>query len=365
MSSDITKEAWEQYYRKERAAIEPRLEALGYFLDEKQVHTTGERYLMSGHKLVLTGIRASDGLRVIIKVSSDAEGRREISHEHACRTLLKDLDFAYSPFRSPEEIFFESSHGHDLSITAFIEEELPFLRHTKEQQFFLSLDAFKMQEDIQASTASHARKVKTVFGIDAATDYIRRFAAYRNTALRDAPEIGILQTALAEAGAFLAENATDLERYCGFLTHTDFVPHNLRIHANEIYLLDNTSLRFGNKHESWGRFINYMTLYNPELAGYLLEYVRINRSAEEYRSLQLMRVYKLGFLLAFYAGYLAKTEGDLRELSIKRLVFWSETLSAVLKDEPLDEEIIAAYKRDRDQLRSSEEKERQKVLNQL
>src|SRR6202000_971290 len=87
--------------------------------------------------------------------------------------------------------------------------------------------------------------------------------------------------AMREASAFLREHRVNIDRYTGFLTHTDFVPHNLRIGSGYIYLLDHTSLRFGNKYESWGRFVNYMALYHPALAAALVEYVKRNRSAEE------------------------------------------------------------------------------------
>ena len=39
-----------------------------------------------------------------------------------------------------------------------------------------------------------------------------------------------------------------------------------------------------------------MVHHNPDLEKILSEYVRANRGEEEYLSLRLMRVYKLGFL---------------------------------------------------------------------
>ena len=59
--------------QRELAGARPMLEQLGFILDTTQVHTGGERYLMSGHKLVLTGRRTSDNKRVVIKVSSYAK----------------------------------------------------------------------------------------------------------------------------------------------------------------------------------------------------------------------------------------------------------------------------------------------------
>ena len=73
-----------------------------------------------------------------------------------------------------------------------------------------------------------------------------------------------------------------------------------------------------------------------------------------------MRVYKAGYLLDYYAGSIKKTEGDLRTLTELRLGFWNKAMKAVMEDSPLSEKIISEYKQKRDQLRSVEEKERQR-----
>jgi hypothetical protein len=364
MASDAKTE-WDAYYQRERAGLVPVLTTLGFTLDEKQIHTSGERYLLGGRKLVLTGTRTNDGRRVILKASSDASGIKEIEHEHACRVLLDTLAFAYSPFSAPEQLAFTKRNGYGISVIAFIEEERPFLTRTTEEQFMLVLRAFKMQEDVQAATYSHERKVRAVFGLAGVEKYLADFSSYVETIRAACPENNSLEQVLTEASAFLSENKLYIEQYCGFLTHTDFVPHNFRLHKDEVYLLDNASLRFGSKHESWARLINYMALYNRDLESYLTRYVRENRSEEEYLSLRLMRIFKLGFLIAFYAKNLEKTSGDLRTLSESRIEFWTEVLRSVLKDQQISESILANYKHARNSLRSEDEKTRQRALSQL
>jgi hypothetical protein len=106
-----------------------------------------------------------------------------------------------------------------------------------------------------------------------------------------------------------------------------------------------------------------MMLYNPALEQALLQYVRDNRSEEEYLSLRLMRVYKLGFLLSFYAGQLGKASSDVEALAKERIAFWTKALVAVIEDEPLAPRVISDYQTTRDVLRSTEEKERQRELH--
>jgi hypothetical protein len=161
----------------------------------------------------------------------------------------------------------------------------------------------------------------------------------------------------------LKQNQNTLEQYCGFLTHADFVPHNVRVVNDTLYLIDQTSLHFGNKYESWARLLNFMLLYNRPLEQALLHYVRDNRTPEEYLSLRLMRIYKVTFLLCFYSENLEKTSDNLHELTLARIAFWLKALNSLIEDVPLSDEGIAAYKALRDRLRSPEEKQRQRELH--
>jgi hypothetical protein len=357
-------EHWVAYRSAELKELAPLLRKLGIVLDKQQPHLGGERHLTrpleSGRKLLLLGHRASDKKRVVIKASSDPGGMREIAHEHTCRSVLERISFAYQTFHLPEELLHVREGKYLISITAFIEQERPFLERPLREQFALALAAFKAQESAHATTYAHARTIRSTFGEMRAADYLAKLRTYREETkklLADGAE------GLARAEAFFAANLKTVEQYSGFLTHWDFMPQNFRIANGTVYLLDHSSLHFGNKHESWARFTNFMELYNPPLAQALVQYVRGNRTPEESLSLKLMRVYRLSELIRYYAGWLPRTEGDLNALALARLDFWREVLSAVLDDAVVLPSTVEKYKAVRDSLRSEEEKERQKGLH--
>ena len=359
------KHEWETYKEHELTRARERLASLGYALDDAQPHLAGERFLLSGRKLVLVGTRAEDGARVIIKVSSNATGAREIVHEHRLRTTLPTLPFSYRAFPAPEELLYEEKNGLTLAITAFIPEEKGFLEHDLREEFRLALDALKLQESVHAVAYGHTRAIRKVFGMMHAGDYTTAFACFAKEAREACPEDPALDKVFSRAAAFMTEHEATIEQYGDFLTHDDFVPHNLRVAGGTVYLLDYAALHFGNKYESWARFINFMVLYDRPLERALLEYVRRNRTPEEYLALRLMRVYKLGFLLKFYAQSAEKTEGDVAALARARIAFWTKVLDGVLDDSEVSDEVVRAYERERDSLRSEEEKARQRTLKQL
>lgn len=370
MKAIEAKKAWEEYRARELKTATSLLQSLGFTLDEKQVHIGGERYLMTGardvggggKKLVLTGRRTSDGKRVVIKISSDAAGMKEIEREHASRIILHSLDFAVYTFSSPEEILYTKKDGHLIFITSYIEEERTFIEHELEEQFFIALQAFETQEGVHATTYAHARTIKEAFGMADASQYLAEFEMFRKNAIESDPDNTELSEAFSKASSFLKENETVIERYAGFLTHSDFSPQNLRVHDHTLFLLDYASIYFGNKYESWARFINFMIHHNPALEHMLVDYVRQNRSGEEYLSLRLMRVYKIGFLLQFYTDALGKTEGNLHTLTRLRVGFWTAAMNAVLADAPVSTDIVDAYRSDLEVLRSDEEKARQREI---
>lgn len=359
------KKIWEEYCRRELAGLLPVLSALGFSLEEAQPHIGGERYLMSGRKLVLIGMRTQDGRRAVIKASSNQGGVREIAREREARSALLRLPFAYRMPLSPEELFYGSRSGYTLSITAYLAQERPFLARPLEEQFDLALNAFKAQEGIHAATYAHAKAIRSTFGLWESGEYLHSFRAFRAHVETCASEQTELSGTLNQAETFLKEHADDIERYCGFLTHEDFALMNLRVTGAGVFLIDHASLRFGNKYESWARFLNYMLLYNRPLEQALERYTEDNRAPEEVLALRLMRIYKLGELLQYHARAFAHSEGDLRTLSGERLRFWSRVLATLLENAPLPESVIEAYKRSRDTLRSEEEKRRQRELQQL
>ncbi len=337
----------------EKAA--PTLQAMGYTLDALQPHIAGERALTGpiggGHKLLLLGHNAA-GVRVVIKVSTDKKAIAEMEHERVCRGLLERINFASEVFNSPREIVFEKRGGYTVLVTEFVEQEKAFLERPTEEQFSLALAAFKAQEGAHATTYEHASTIKNTFGEMRAADYLLKLREY-------ARETAGIEAALK----FVESNKQTLEQYCGFLTHWDFTPQNIRVHGGKIYLLDHSSLRFGNKYEGWARFVNFMELYNPALARALVQYVKDNRTPEESLALKVMRAYRLAELMRYYTGWLPRTTENLHKLAEARIAFWKNILQAVLDDKEVSPSLVEEYKKTRDSLRSEEEKQRQQGLH--
>ena len=365
MPSNRATKAWEEYRDRELAGITPILTRAGFSLGERQPHISGERYLMQavttahGKKLILLGKRTSDGKKVVIKATSDPRGMEEIEHERLCRKVLQEINFAYQVFFSPQELLFTQESAYMISVQEFLEQKSPFLERPIEQQFALALRAFKAQEGAHATTYRHLRLVKKTFGEQNGVGYLSAFKKFEENIGAHLPEEKELCGLLGRGEEFLRVYRDIIEQYSGFLTHVDFVPHNFRIADERMYLLDHSSLRFGNKYEGWARFLNFMTLYHPTLEEALVRYVRDNRTPEESLSLKLMRIYRLGEIIWYYVRALKNTSGDLHALEVKRIWFWSEVLKAVLEDRPLREDIRKEYAEARDALRSPEEKNRQ------
>ena len=255
MSNDA-KQEWEQYREKELAGLTPLLAQTGHTLDEVQLHTSGERYLQSGKKLVLTGKRMSDAAKVIIKASSHESGAAEIAAEHATRHLLDTLPFAYGTLLSPKELLYTSTQGYTISITEYLEQNQNFLARPLTEQFTLVLRALEAQEGVHATTYGHSKIIQSAFGQWGAKEYIRSFLDLQHKSIDANPTDSALISTLNAAKSFFTTHAETIEQYCGFLTHTDLVPHNLRVVGSDIYLLDHPSLKFGNKYESWARLCN-------------------------------------------------------------------------------------------------------------
>lgn len=356
--------SWSDYVASEIPHIASLLTSYNITLDADQPHTKGERFLMQalttigGKKLILLGTHAKTGAKVVIKATNDLVGKQELTHERHCRTLLHTMNFSYETFNSPKEIVFVEQGGYTVYVSEFIEQTSSFLERPLPEQFSYALSALKAQERTRATTASHIAQIKRVFGTRTSNEYLGMFEAFiytTDTKYNNQKTNGVLQ----DVYGALVSGQTRIEQYGGFLTHTDFVPHNFRIKDGILYLLDFSSLRFGNKHESWARFLNFMTLYNPELETLLIRYVEENRSPEEQESLHLMRLFRLGEIIAYYANTLEKSAGDLLTLNQTRIEFWTEVLAAELKNTRVDSSVLATYKAKRDALRSTSEKVRQ------
>ncbi len=360
---------WLTYCNDELSAVTPLLEQHSYQLSDHQPHLQGERFLMqavtttSGRKLILFGTDSA-GKKVVIKATRDAAGKKELIHERYCRSVLNEIKFAAEVFHTPAEIAWLESHGFIVAISEFIEQTSTFLDRPLPEQFEFALKAFKAQEGAHATTASHFRAIKKVYALRTATEYLKQFNTLTNDLLTGLPEDTNLQQTLTEATDLLTTHQIILDQYSGFLTHTDFVPHNIRINNQGVmYLLDHSSLTFGNKYEGWARFINFMELYNPPLASALVQYVKDNRSAEESLALKLMRTYRLGEITWYYFNKIAQSDGNLKQLNQARVTFWSTILSFVLTDRTIPPVVITDYQTKRDSLRSDAEKDRQRGLH--
>ena len=363
MSQHNFKEDWESYKKTELARIDAIVIERGYTLDVEQPHTLGERFLMqavtteSGHKLILLGRRLHDNKRVIIKGTSDEAGKAELQHEATCRNMLDRIGFSYQQFAAPQPIEVIDSAGLLVTIHEYIEQSSPFLERSIEEQFTFALNAFKAQESAHATTHRHYTEVAEVFGVKQATDYKTACATF--VAQTRQSELKEYANHLKEVCDELSNHQDRIEQYCGFLTHTDFVPHNFRIRDGVMYLLDFSSLRFANKHESWARFMNFMALYHPALNDALYTYLKANRAREEIESLQLMRLYRLAEIIHYYIDKYECSTDSLKTLNRARVDFWIAVLKAQKRHEPVNENIRLKYQATRDSLRSPEEKKRQ------
>lgn len=348
------------------STISELLAPLGFSLEEHQPYVSGERYLMAGGKLVLAGIHNESGIKVIIKASRTKDGKKEIESEKHSRDLMRSLSFADKKILIPGEFYYGTESEYVFLIMQFIPQDKIFVAHTIQEQFFIALSAFEAQESFHATTYEHLRTVKSVFPVLSSVEYIHEFERLKESILRLYPDES-LHTSLESADELLKRSRKIMDRYGSYLTHTDFVPHNFRLAEHALYMLDcvpnYATIHFGNKYEGWARFLNYMLIHSPELERLLVEYVRRARGEDEYRSLRLMRIYKMAFLLEYYARALGKTTGDLHELTLLRLTYWREALAAILEDRPLSKEVTEQYVSVRNTLRSEEEKKRQREFS--
>ncbi len=365
MQNVDAKGEWEAYVAHEKARIMPFLAQHGIRLDEDQPQTIGERYLTrpvgGGRKVVFFG-RSSDRRRVIVKTSDETKGKQELKLEQDVRQMLMRLRFAYEVFSLPEVAWSDVENG--ILVTEYVEQDRPFLERPLEEQFAIALRAFKAQEAAHITTAGHELSVADYYIKAGEYKKIGEYAQDIVSMLSGEKDLFEgLHPLLNRTIELIRVNEEALDRYGGFLTHWDFIPQNFRIRDDRLYLLDLTSMRFGNKYEGWARFINFMTLYNPALADALVAYVRLNRTREESLDLKIMRAYRLVELLRYYATWLHKTSGTTRELARARIAFWGEVLSHMLNDTEIPREIVEAYKAKRDSLRSEDEKQRQVGLH--
>lgn len=374
------KNKWQEFVEGEIFFFKPILENLGFKISDDQPHTKGERGSFRAKKIILLGERNSDKLKVVIKCARYEEGRGEILQEKKSRENLQKVDFAYHEFLDPKEIYFENNRSFVIQITEFIVEEKKFLDRDSKDQFNIAYRSFVTQEGIHAVTAKHNKIIKKLFttfdfeiykqNLFKHKDVIERVLAPLSLGEGSGERVWGWEKILNLSEKYFVNSKEKIQQYSGFLTHTDFVPHNFRVRndsgVERVYLLDHSAIIIGNKHDGWARFLNFCVLHSPVVEKWFLEYFKVNRSFEENESLKLMRIYRLFELVAHHATIYQNTNEmenkELKELSKKRVFFWLELLKAIYEDRELDRQIIEAYKNNRDSLRSQSEKERQKVL---
>jgi len=317
---------------------------------------------MTRDKWVLTGTQIKDQKRVIIKASNLPLGIEEINKEREARDLLRKISFANEELLFPVEVYYGNSGEYLFFVTEFIPQNKVFPSFNIEEQFFMGLTIFEHQELFHATTFEHLRAIEKTFDIHNSQDYFDGFEKFKDNISLVVSDQNMLKI-LEKAGHLLYSNGLLLDTYCNHLTHTDLVPGNTRINGREIYILDLSSVRFGNKYEGWARFLNWALIHSPELEKLLVNYVSENRGEEELLSLNLMRIFKTTLLIDYYVRSLPKTEGDLNLLTQKRIEFWFKVLEAFNENKTLTEKEIQSYRDTRNKLRSPEEKERQKEFN--
>ncbi len=361
MVANLSKQEWNIYINKELLLFRPIFTRLGIVIDADQLHITGERYLMSGKKIVLTGAYKNKK-RIIVKVSSNDAGRSEIRSERNISKTLQTLPFANSTLLSMKELNFEDTKLSTILVTEFIEQPKVYALLTLVKQFHLALRIFEEQEGFNLTVYEHEKNIKKIFSIFRSDDYLKTYKEYQNNIIEILPENIALHSLLERAQTFLTDNKCTIDKYSPYLTHTDLAPHNMRVSDYGIFLLDYSSFSFGNKHEGWARFLNYMLIHNPKLEKLLCKYLK-DRGQNEYLSLRLMRIYKIVFLLEYYAQSLTRTTGDLHILTNARIDLWTKMLKTVLSDEVISNSIIDTYISTRNTLRTKEEMLRQREFD--
>jgi hypothetical protein len=353
--------AWQEYAKQEMAILKPILEEKGLVLLDDQPHISGERFLMSGKKVVLEAKEEGSLNKLIIKSTSDTKYRAELIAEASSQSRLQEIPFAYHPLLAPEQRWLEKDGDRVTVATEYIEQPIPFLTLPLEKQFDLILDAFKMLAGVHVTTASHSSFVKK-FKSWNAKNYLEAAEGFLEEIKDREPGATTLLSTVETGFNILNNKEIDIERFCGFLTHDDFALHNFRFYQDAIYLIDQSSLLFGNKHESWARLMNFMILNNRDLEQAILKYTKNNLSDEEQSSLYLMRIYKLIELINYHHRATIESVDNIKKLSERRITFWSLVLEKTIHNQDVDQADVEAYKKDRDDLRSPEEKARQKSL---
>ncbi len=362
MRAELTKEEWNKLvsnYLHELNTLAHNLK-LNLKLDQDQPNIKGERFLMSGKKVVLIG--ELDNKRSVIKYSDDASGIAEMISERENKKKFLDLDFIKSKFFFPQELYWHNNGSQALLISEYIDQGVSFITLPNAKQFKLIINLLESLEGVYIITTSHLKQINKFKDIKSVDTYLKEYDSWQGTVKKLRSDDKELITLLATCRAKLIDNYDNIKITSNYLTHTDLVPHNFRIRGDDIYFLDHTSLTFGNKYEAWARMINFMSIYNRELEHNLIEYIRRNRKAGEYEAFKAIRYYKLLQLIEYNSKSYEKSGGDLRSLCNSRIKLFKRILIATLNDSQLSEEDHAEFHQDLKKYRTKDEIERQKSI---
>jgi hypothetical protein len=363
MKASLSKQEWENWKDLEMKKVSDILEKINISLNKEQIQLSGERFLMSGKKLVLEGFSVNLQKKVIVKYSTDKELIKEILDERNRKDTLEKIKFSYKSINFPKEIYFEKKPEYVLLVTEYIEQETLYVKMSEEDKFFLALKALEAFEGVHSVVGSHQKALNKLNKPFESNDYLKKFEEmYSETKNFLNHESKTVKT-LEIAKELLNKNKDLIEKYCNFLTHDDFVPHNMRVKDNDVVVLDHSSLILGNKYESWARFLNFMLIYGLETEKRLSNFVLENRGEEEYFVLRLMRIFKISFLLNFYAKSILKSSDNLQKLQTKRLNWWTEVLEKIISNQNIEKGFVDEHHKFLEELRSEEEKKRHKEIS--
>lgn len=331
---------------------------MGFRLEDYQPHVTGERKIKSLTKLVLLG-QDKRGRRVIVKTSDKSGEKRKIEQEKKIRQELEKISAVSKNILIPRQIFYGRRNGFLLLITEFIDQPKIFVAHNLKEQFEMIRRAIEGHELINLKEFRKTVGKRHTCPIFTEKKYLRELNKQINFINKNYKDAKLRQTLMTAKKVF-ATNTSLTAKYSGYLVHDDFCPHNFRVNNGKIYLLDYNAANLGNKYITWARLLNYMVLHNSKLERQILGHFKKNLTPEGLECLRVFRIYKTVFLIMYYVKTSKKTSGNLLKLTKVRINFWHNFLKKLIENKSLAKKELGEYIKQRDSLRSGEEKKRQK-----
>jgi hypothetical protein len=164
MRANLNKKEWEDWKDAALKEVMVILHRLDIMIDDDQPHLSGERYLMSGKKLVLQGLHKTTNKKIVIKYASDKEYVKEIKNERQKKESVANINFGYKSLSFPIEFLFESNKNYTILVTEFITQDILFIKLPLQTQFFLSLKVLEAFEGIHTVVSKHNAALKKLGG---------------------------------------------------------------------------------------------------------------------------------------------------------------------------------------------------------